>query len=267
MQRLVAKRALTELEQLGAKVARSEVAGGRVLDEPVLSVEVGEAFHGEDADLRRLKWIIDVPILILSGKRVNDGWVKEGAAMAGLNELHLYQARISDAGLSPLADHPNLKQLGLYYTPVSDPVLAPLAKAPLLSFVKLYGTQVTKEGEEKLKAASGVYVDYRRGAFLGVQGSDTGDTCPISTAHPGSPAEKAGLQHDDVIVRFGKDAVTNFSSLTELISRCNAGDEVEIEVARQIFEEQGTPSRRTVTVKVTLAAWEMEAAVKNQRPR
>ena len=47
-------------------------------------------------DLRRLKWINHVPVLILSGKRVTDEWVKHAAAMPGMEELHLYQAQISD---------------------------------------------------------------------------------------------------------------------------------------------------------------------------
>jgi S1-C subfamily serine protease len=70
---------------------------------------------------------------------------------------------------------------------------------------------------------------------------------------------------DDVIVRFGKDAVGNFSSLTELISQCDAGDEVEIEVARRTIDDQGIPTLRTITAKVQLAPWEVEPAVRNSR--
>jgi len=258
-------RALSELEELGAKIARSQVLGGLALDEPVLSVELGEAFRGDEHDLRRLKWVTDAPVLILRGKQVTDGWIKLAAVMPGLEELHLYQARISNDGLASLADATSLKQVGLYYTPVNEAVLAPLTKLPLLGFVKLYGTQITTAGVKKFKEASGIAVDFRRGAFLGVQGGDLGDTCPISTVHPGSPAEKAGLLRDDVIVRFGQDAVGNFSSLTELISQCNAGDEVEIEVARRTIDDQGIPMLRTITAKVQLAPWEVEPAVRNSR--
>jgi len=253
--------ALAELEGLGAKITRNLGAGIIPFDDPALSIEIGQAFRGDENDLRRLKWIIDVPIVILSGKQVTDGWVKAALAMPGLEELHLYQARVSDAGLAPLNEPPRLRQLGIYYTPVSDAVLVSLVKAPLLNFVKLYGTQVTKEAVDKFKAASGVISDCRRGAFLGVVGGgDAGDTCPISSVHPGSPADKAGLMHEDVIVRFGKDKVGNFGNLTELISRCNAGDEVEIEVARRSTDER-------LAVKVILAAWDMETAVRNGKPR
>jgi hypothetical protein len=261
--------ALTDLEGLGAKVVRNQVLGGVVLDEPALSIELNEAFTGDEHDLRRLKWVTDVPVLILCGKQVTDGWVKQAAAMPGLEELHLYQARITDAGLAALAEPASagtgLKQLGLYYTPVGDAVLEPLSKLPLLGFVKLYGTRIGKESVKQFKEASGVSVDYRRGAFLGVGGIELDGTCRISTVHDASPAAKAGLQRDDVIVRFGKDAVGNFSSLTELISQCDAGDEVEIEVSRQILGDEGAPSLRKITTNVKLAPWEVEPAVRNSR--
>ena len=141
-----------------------------MLDEPVLSIHIGDAFHGEERDLRRLKWVTEVPVLILQGKRVTDGWIKQAAAMPSMEELHLYQAQISDTGLTVLADDgvkdpaaapagpkgSKLKQIGIYYTPIGEAALAPLAKLPLLGFVKLYGTRVTKAGVEKFKATSGV---------------------------------------------------------------------------------------------------------------
>jgi PDZ domain len=271
--------ALADLETLGAKVIRNQVLGGIVLDEPALSIELGEAFKGDEQDLRRLKWVTDVPVLILCGKQVTDSWVKQAAAMPGLQELHLYQAQITDAGLAPVAERvaagldttskvprgASLKQIGLYYTKVGDAVLKPLAELPLLGYVKLYGTRITKDGVKEFKNASGVSVDYRRGAFLGVGGTDLLDgKCRISTLHDDSPAAKAGLLRDDVIVRFGNEAVGNFSSLTELISQCDAGDEVEIEVSRPVLDD-GAPPARNIIAKVKLAPWEVEPAVRNAR--
>jgi hypothetical protein len=258
--------AITDLENLGAKVTRTQALGGILLDEPALSIEVDEAFQGNEHDLRRLKWVTGVPVLILCGKQVTDGWIKQAAAMPELQELHLYQARIGDEGLAPLAGETMLKQVGLYYTPVGDAVLAPLAKLPLLGFVKLYGTKVTIEGVNRFKAESGVSVDYRRGAFLGVAGIDVVDSaCQVSSIHDGSPAAKAGLLPKDTIIRFGKDEVKNFSSLTELISRCDAGDEVEIEVLRRIMDDQGNETPQKIATKATLAPWELEPAVRNSR--
>jgi hypothetical protein len=258
-------KALNQLEELGARIARSQIIGGLPIDDSALSIEVNDTFRGTADDMRRLKWVTGVPILILSGKQITDEWVQQASNMQGLEELHLYQARISDAGLAPLADLPALRQVGLYYTPVTEAALQPLIKAPLLGFVKLYGTKVAEAGKNKFKAASGVAVDFRRGAFLGVGGIDIDGTCLISSVHDGSPAAKAGLLREDVIVRFGKEAVGNFSSLTDLISQYDAGDEIEIEVARRVIDDHGVPALRTISTKVVLAPWELEPAVRNAR--
>jgi hypothetical protein len=255
--------ALAELERLGAKVGQSPMPGGVFVDDSV-RIELGDAFQGEDAELRRLKWISDVPVVILNGKRVNDDWVKYAATVPGLQELHLYQAKISEAGLAPLADHPSLRQLGIYYAPVGNACLPPLAKLPLLSFVKLYGTKITHEEVTKLKADSGLAVDFRRGAFLGVQGTEMPSGCRVSRAHPGSPAEKAGILAEDLIIRFGGDEVTSFGGLTDLISTREFGEEVEIVVSRRVFDEPGT-GFRTVKTKAKLAPWDVETAVLNVR--
>ena len=58
---------------------RGQVAGGIVFDEPAIWLEVGEGFFGEEHDLRRLKWLVEVPVLILNGKQVTDGWIKQAA--------------------------------------------------------------------------------------------------------------------------------------------------------------------------------------------
>ena len=104
-------------------------------------------------------------------------------------------------------------------------------------------------------------VDFRH-AFLGVGCSDV-NGCVISSVHPGSPAEKAGLMRDDVIVRFGGKTITNFDSLTELIRQREVGEEVQLEVARRSLEDGNQV--RVVATSVTLAAWDVDAAVKNSR--
>jgi hypothetical protein len=256
--------ALTALEQLGAKITPSVLDVNNPQDGRVISIELGENFRGEITELKRLKWIVESPVLILSGQQVTDDWIKLAMAMPGIEELHLYRAKITEAALEPLVGHAAIKQVGIYHTPVQDAVLDPLIKLPLLAFVKLYGTQVSKEAVEKFKAASGLAVDFRRGAFLGVGGPDLEGTCLITKVHPGSPADKAGIQLNDIIVRFGGTEVISFSKLTELIAPHQPGDEVEIEVVRRIFDDQGGAAR-TVSTKVVLVGWEADAAVQNTR--
>jgi len=266
-------RALAELEGLGAKVARNQFFGGLPLDESVLSVEIGPGFQGSERDLKRLRWLHDVPVLVLTGEKITDAWVQPAAEMPSLQELHLYDVRISDAALVPFAEPrtapaglPPLSQLGVYYTPVGDKLLEPLSKLPLLSHVKLYGTKITPAGVEVFSQAAGIVksrIDLRRGAFLGIGSLPIDGTCLISTVHEGSPADKGGLMREDVVVRFGDAKVTDFNSLTALISERDAGDEVEVEVLRRTLDDQGNQVLRNVTLKVTLAPWQLDLAVRN----
>jgi hypothetical protein len=255
-------KALAVLETLGAKLVRLD-AGGGLFEEPVQSIEIGDNFQGEDSDLRRLKWVADVPLLLLTGKKATDAWVKYAAAMPSLEKLHLYQAAVTNAGLAPLAENTTLRELGIYYVAVGDEVLQPLLKLPLLGFIKLYGTKVSAEAVEKFRESSGIAVDSRRGAFLGV-GCQNAEPCMISTVHAGSPAAKGGLLQGDTVLRFGGKAIKNFDALTEFLRNSDVDDTVEIEVLRQVSED-GQLTYRRVSATLKLAPWDMEAAVQNPR--
>lgn len=259
--------AVTELEQLGAAIQRSEEVNGVPLNNPVTYLEIGPAFRGAAADLSRLKWIADMPQVIFTGPQANDAWIKQVAAMAALTELHLYKTQVTAAGLAALADHPALAELGLYYTPVGDEVLTPLARLPALRFVKLYGTKTTSERVMDFKVAAGIAVDFRRGAFLGVGCSVLSGNCRVTSVHKDSPADKAGLLEDDVIVRYGQSAVTTFDTLTNLIRENADGDDVEIEVVRTAFDKDGIPMTQKVVTKVRFAPWDMKPAVQQPPPR
>lgn len=54
----------------------------------------------------------------------------------------------------------------------------------------------------------------------------------VARVEPDSPAAKAGLREDDVIVRFGGEAVRSTGSLTRLVRETPAGRKVELEVVR-----------------------------------
>ncbi len=76
----------------------------------------------------------------------------------------------------------------------------------------------------------------RQGArvSLGIIPDFAGDTpgMKISGFRPGSPAEKAGLKADDVIIKFGGKDVKNIYDFTHLLGIFKPGDEVEVVVKR-----------------------------------
>jgi hypothetical protein len=259
---LRSKQSLVELKALGAKVAHPQTFDGQVLDDLVESVEIGPDFQGTVDDLRRLKWV-RTGRLVLVGVQVSDAWLAHAASMTGLTELHLHTTSVTTQGLAAIAGQPDLRQVGLYYTPLDGKALDHLAGLPALSLVKLYGTKIPPAAIEEFQKTAAIPVDARRGAFLGVGCTRGENSCILSTVHKDSPAEKAGLKEQDLLVRFGKSKVTDFDTLTALISQLDAGDDVEVEVQREALDEQGGFRLKNVVTRVTLGPWGVEPAVLN----
>ncbi|MBP2646508.1 MAG: peptidase [Gemmatimonadetes bacterium] len=85
------------------------------------------------------------------------------------------------------------------------------------------------------------------GAYLGTVPDMAGDVTGVklSGVRPGSPAEKAGLQRDDIITRIGDMQVNDLQAMTDALRSHKPGDVVPITVQRD-----GKP----LTVTVTLGA-------------
>jgi S1-C subfamily serine protease len=82
--------------------------------------------------------------------------------------------------------------------------------------------------------------------FLGILGDNLPESggARVREVEPGTPAARAGLRADDVIVRFGGETVTSMDQLISLILQKNVGDEIEVVVLRD---------GREVSLRVTLA--------------
>ena len=65
----------------------------------------------------------------------------------------------------------------------------------------------------------------------------------IARIHPGSPAETAGLQPKDVIVKFGGTAVDDYHQLMRLSSEAEPGKSVPVEIVR-------SKQRKTIQIKI-----------------
>jgi serine protease Do len=68
--------------------------------------------------------------------------------------------------------------------------------------------------------------------FLGVQGEPEAKDAKIAKVYPNTPAEKAGLQTGDVILKFDGHEITDFASLSKLVGDQAPGDKVKLEVKR-----------------------------------
>lgn len=83
------------------------------------------------------------------------------------------------------------------------------------------------------------------GAYLGTVPDMGGDAAGVklSGVRAGSPAEKAGLQRDDVITRIGDTEITDLQAMTDALRAHKPGDVVPVTVQRD-----GKPLTVTVTL-------------------
>ena len=91
-------------------------------------------------------------------------------------------------------------------------------------FLGVYYTLVTDELKERFNLP----VNY--GAWVGrdSQGNKT-----EQAVLPGTPADKAGLKRDDIILEFGGEKITLHNSLSKIILKYNPGDKVTLKVLRK----------------------------------
>lgn len=70
------------------------------------------------------------------------------------------------------------------------------------------------------------------GPVLGVKGDARSDAAKVTSVVPGGPAEKAGLQAGDVIVKFAGQPVKDFAALQSFVNDSQPGDKVALEINR-----------------------------------
>ncbi|MBW3598244.1 MAG: S1C family serine protease [Planctomycetes bacterium] len=72
------------------------------------------------------------------------------------------------------------------------------------------------------------------GPYIGVMGDPDSQEARIVEVYPDTPAEEAGIEVGDVIVKFDGREVADFASLARLVQASRPGEEVEVEVLRQV---------------------------------
>jgi hypothetical protein len=115
---------------------------------------------------------------------------------------------------------------------------------------RVTGYPASDEAFEALEDA-GIKVE-KRGAKLGV-GNDPftpmGEVAGfrVGKMEPGSAAEKAGLQVDDILIGFNDKPIDNFNDLVGYLLQTKPGDKAEFTLLR---EKQGARVRERVTVEL-----------------
>ena len=259
--------AVADLARLGATIGRAATinAFGAITEVPS-SIEIGPEWKGEARDLVRLKWIESIRQVVLVGEKMDDNALKYVAEMPELESLHSYRTKITDQGLAAIEAKAGLREVGFYYTNVTDGGLESLAKVRGLVVLKLYGTQVKAATAANLEAESGLRVDFRRGAYLGVSCETFETSCIVATVQPGSPAEKAGLRSDDVIVAVSDMPITSSIALIEVMSAYDVGDKVNLLVQRRTIGDDNELKQEELKLSVTLGEWDLKLSIQNNRP-
>jgi len=72
----------------------------------------------------------------------------------------------------------------------------------------------------------------RGGPFIGVVGAPDADVAKIVEVQEDSPADKAGILPDDIIVEFGGKKVSDFATLAAAVRSRKPGDKVKVKVNR-----------------------------------
>ncbi|MFP6604497.1 MAG: trypsin-like peptidase domain-containing protein, partial [Pirellulaceae bacterium] len=69
--------------------------------------------------------------------------------------------------------------------------------------------------------------------FIGVSGPNEKNRTQVKKVEPGKPADKAGIEVGDIIIKFGDDQVTDFNSLIALVGLRRPGEKVAVTVMRR----------------------------------
>jgi hypothetical protein len=164
--------------------------------------------------------------------------------------LHLGESfRGSDESMQLVKELPSLQMVEIHGAAISDEGIKPLHEIKSLMVVQLYGTKATRQGADALQQAlPHAEVHFRRGAFLGVQGSHISDGkgAAISMVTKDSAAQKADIRVNDVIIKYNDIEIRDFTGLTDEIAKCRPGDKASLQVRR---------GDETLTKEVVFGKW------------
>ncbi|MEM9586547.1 MAG: PDZ domain-containing protein [Planctomycetota bacterium] len=242
------KEAKRTLAGIGVFVGYGNVViNSRAIANQLPVVHIDDTWNGDIKPLRLLRWIRRFNHARLENKAVTSDVLDNVAQLPDLETMVLIDGELNAAGVEALRACKSLDSIEFRYVRFTPDAVDVLHKLPVRVQMTLMGTGLNRQDCDKIaKRMPGVYVELKRGAFLGVNCQSSNETryCLISGITSGGAAAEAGLPKDCLIVRIDDHKITRFKDLQEVIAEHSPGDEVKI-----TYVEAGKPPQ-VVTAKL-----------------
>lgn len=219
----------------GRKFKGKTLGGNRLIDSGLIKITEGKDWPfvemGKSSDLRLGQWCVSTghprglmkdrtpPVRVGRIHTLNKSWIVSDCTLVG-----------GDSG-GPLFDMDG-RVIGIHSRiglPITNNVHVPV--------------DTYRETWTRLVASEIWGGPFGEGAYLGIQGATQDKNCKITTIEAGSPAEKAGLKVDDVVLKFDDRKIAAYKELTELVRKKRPGEAVSVEIRR---------GDKTMTLKLSM---------------
>lgn len=193
---------------------------------------IDDRFQGAASDLRNVRWLEGIELVILRGRNINAEHFRVFSKMPSLRNLQIMDADLENKDLEPLREYTNLEKLEFIYSSVDNSAIQHLAGLPVWEAMRLFGTEMDREGYEQLVALQpDIDIIFGYGGYLGIS-SSTGLGTQVREVIPGGAAEQFGVLQGDIIRRVNGVEVREFADLQQELAKHRAGERIEIELTR-----------------------------------
>jgi hypothetical protein len=228
---------IDRLRKLGAQITGNTVSGDFAVA-TYLDLMIGPDWSGERKDLDSLRWMVDLTSVTLIGPQVDDSLIKSISTHPQLNNIVIKRGAITNDSIRSFAEMPSLAKLHLVYCEIDDECFDDL-KGFLkrrdfqgLPDIWFYGTRFSREAADRFEQETGLRIDLRKGAFLGIYFNQGEGPCEITRVVTDSAAERGGFEVGDVVQNFAGREIKTGDDFRGAVADYGPGDEIQVIVSR-----------------------------------